>query len=386
MSRRKKLLILLLIICFVGIGLSSVLHRGFWSVLVVSELLRFESQGWLGNFSSSPAVREISYAGPKGKVKADLYLPQPPRQCAGILLNHGVIDTGKDDPRLKRIAGILSRAGFAVFVPEFTAMRSLHIGPEDVDEIQAAFSFFQDQRKYLLPGSCGLFGFSYGAGPTLIAACRPAIREKVRFAVSFGGYYDLRNVISFLATGSFEYRGKWYSRKPQEYGKWLFLVNNLELVKSPQDRSVLERIARLKLRDEHASIQPYLSLLGAEGKNVLALLSHSDPRQTPGLIQALAPAVRASLEKLSVAPVLQDLRADLILAHGESDDLIPFTETLRLARAAPDPRRVFVRILRSYSHVDAETKPLTLEEIKNFYLPEGWKLFRLVYRLMEYGR
>jgi hypothetical protein len=73
-----------------------------------------------------------------------------------------------------------------------------------------------------------------------------------------------------------------------------------------------------------------------------------------------------------------------ILAHGEDDDLIPFTETLRLAEAAPDPRKVHCEILKIFSHVDPEQMPWTMKNLIYFYLPEGWKLFGVVYQLMSY--
>jgi fermentation-respiration switch protein FrsA (DUF1100 family) len=87
---------------------------------------------------------------------------------------------------------------------------------------------------------------------------------------------------------------------------------------------------------------------------------------------------------LSVSPGLKDLRAHLILAHGEDDDLIPFTETLRLAQAAPQSEKVYLRILKAFSHIDPEQKPLSPGNLFSFYLPEGWKLFLLTYRLLGY--
>lgn len=375
---------LFLIILVLGVLLlASPLARGFWSFLVVTELLNFDSHGWLGTFADAPGVTEISYRGPAGDVKADLYLPASRQKACGVLLNHGVIDTGKDDPRLKRLAGILSRAGFAVFVPEFAGMRSFRISPQDVDEIRAAFEVFTSLGG-AAPDSCGLFGFSYGAGPTIIAACRPEIRSRVRFVVSFGGYYDLRNVLSYLATGYSEFQGKKYFRPPQEYGKWVFLANNLGLVRSPADRDVLRRILDVKLRDEKAAIDGFAPQLGEEGRNILNLLSHPDPARTEALYARLSPEIRSTVESLSVARAIPGVRADLILAHGEDDDLIPFTETLRLAQAAPAPAKVFCRVLKTYSHVDPDPKPVTLRTLFTHHLPEGWKLFCLVYALMAY--
>jgi dienelactone hydrolase len=381
--RKKKIIVVAIVLGILVFFLAPPLVRSFWSILVLSELMNFDSRGWLGGMTSPPRIQEVSYQGPLGIVKADLYLPQPQRKGSGILLNHGVIDTGKDDPRLKRFANILCRAGFVVLVPDLKGMRSFRIAPSDVDEIQTAFEYFLS-RSEILPRSCGLFGFSYGAGPTIIAACRPAIQRKVRFVVSFGGYYDLQNALSFIATGNFEFGGQRYFRQPQEYGKWVFLANNLDLVESPEDRGTLRKILQIKLRDENAPIDRFWEQLGGEGRNILNLLSHTDPSQTELLIRKLPPSVQSSIEALSVSKVLKNLQANLILAHGEDDDLIPFTETLRLAQAAPDPGRVYCQILRSFFHVDPDQRPLGIKTFFTFYLPEGWKLFRLVYQLMGY--
>ncbi len=384
MRGKATLIVLLLVLGALTVVLSASIQRALWSTLVLSELLNFESRGWLARWTSPPRIEEFFYKGPSGLVKADLYLSQPGRKCPGILLNHGVVDTGKDDPRLRHFAEILCRSGFVVFVPDFKGMRSFHIAPSDIDEIQAAYEYFLSLRKYVLPQSCGLFGFSYGAGPTIIAACRPTIRQKVRFVVSFGGYCDLKNVIAFIATGNFEFGGKTYYQKPQEYGKWVFLANNLHLVDSPVDRSILRNIVQLKLRDEKVPLEQFSPLLGEEGKNILALLSPSKPQQIESLIQKLPADLRASMEALSVGPALPYLQADLIVAHGEDDDMIPFTETLRLAQAAPNPRRVYWQILKSYSHVDPDRQPWTIKNFITYYLPEGWKLFGLMYKLMGY--
>jgi dienelactone hydrolase len=380
---KKKNLLLYFFLAFLVILSGVYGERTFRSILFLSALLSFDQPGWLGKISPRPVVQEVSWESPHGITKADLYLPGPKGRRGGILLNHGVIDTGKDDPRLKRFATVLCQTGFVVIVPDFQGMRSFRISPSDVDEIQTAFFHFVS-RPEVRSDSCGLFGFSYGAGPTIIAACRPEVREKVRFVVSFGGYYNLKNVLSFIATGHFEFQGQSFFRKPQEYGKWVFLANNLDWVESPEDRAVLRKILKLKLRDEHAPIDPFLSQLGGEGRNVLNLLSHADPSQTESFIQKLPPAIRSSMADLSVAPVLKNLQAQLILAHGVDDDLVPFTETLRLAEAAPDPGKVHVKILETFSHMDPEEKPLTLRNLFSFYLPEGWKLFLLTFYLLGY--
>jgi hypothetical protein len=136
---KKRTLFLCFILALLAILSGIYGERTFRSVLFLSELWNFDKPGWLGKISPCPVVKEVSWEGPQGISRADLYLPGPEGRRAGILLNHGVIDTGKDDPRLKRFATILCQAGFVVIVPDLKGMRSFRIAPSDVDEIRSTF-------------------------------------------------------------------------------------------------------------------------------------------------------------------------------------------------------------------------------------------------------
>src|SRR5271157_3661245 len=139
MSRKTALIFLLLILGLLVAFSASALPRAFWSTLFLSELFNFESKGWLEKWTPPPIIKEVSYNGSNGPVRADLYLPQPEKPRPGILLNHGVVEAGKNDPRLRRFAEILCRSGFVVFVPDFEGMRSFRVAPSDIDEVQVGF-------------------------------------------------------------------------------------------------------------------------------------------------------------------------------------------------------------------------------------------------------
>ncbi|MBI5379215.1 MAG: hypothetical protein HZA23_03560, partial [Nitrospirae bacterium] len=230
----------LLLVVLLGLGvvaLWSPWGRGtLIACLVLEDLLQPEGTSFLAKWSP-PITRETrGFSGPDGLREADLYLlPTAPlpdgRQArrAGVLLLHGVVDTGKDDPRLIKLARTLARAGFAVWVPEIPSMKALKVQPEDVEEVTAAFRALEAlegvDRKRL-----GIIAFSYGAGPALIAASHLELRERVRFLLSFGGYFDLETVLVYTTTGYFEAGGQQYVLSPEEYGKWAFLRTNAELL------------------------------------------------------------------------------------------------------------------------------------------------------------
>ena len=96
------------------------------------------------------------------------------------------------------------------------------------------------------------------------------------------------------------------------------------------------------------------------------------------MIEELDPLVRAQIAYLSLARVVGRLRADLVIIHGAQDDFIPYTESLRLAEAAPEPLRVHLVITRLLGHVDRVSPPRRPWRLPDLPLAEIWRLARMM--------
>ena len=89
--------------------------------------------------------------------------------------------------------------------------------------------------------------------------------------------------------------------------------------------------------------------LGPEGRALLALIVNEDPARVPALIAALPEAVQQRIERLSPGHYdLAPLSGKLILVHGRLDPLIPYSESLALARAVPGSE---VFLIDDFSHI-----------------------------------
>ena len=79
------------------------------------------------------------------------------------------------------------------------------------------------------PKRLGAVGVSYALGPVILAALDPKIGHRLAFIVGIGGYYDAHAVLAFFTTGYYRTvpGGKLAWRKPNDYGKWLFVLSNL---------------------------------------------------------------------------------------------------------------------------------------------------------------
>src|SRR5262249_37562282 len=106
------------------------------------------------------------------------------RSESPILIVHGVNPSGKDSPDLMRISDALAQVGYQVFVPDLVELKKQHIQPEETTHIKSVFQF--------IGRDAAIACFSFGCGPAMVATADPDIRSHVRFALAFGGYFDIR--------------------------------------------------------------------------------------------------------------------------------------------------------------------------------------------------
>lgn len=377
-------MLLLIAIFFPQIRLGTITALFLWDLLDETTI-HSPDRGALARVTPSPSVEKLEISGGGKRIGADLYFLPDGKKRAAILLTHGIIEDGKDDPRLVRFAQALARAGFVVLVPELKGMKSFRILFSDVDDIVASFRFLTFSRR-VDKTKMGLMGFSYGAGPTFMAAADPSIRGQVKFLVSFGGYYDPINVIRFITTGQYEYGEEKGFIRPEPYGKFIFFTNNVDYVQDERDRRLLREIFTKEGEKKRSEALPLVGRLTAAGRKLYELLTNEDPERVHDLMRGIDPRVRGYLEKLSVAPLLSSIGAYFLIGHGSTDPLIPYTESLRLADAVPNKGRVHVAILRLFTHVDPARKSYSWRELLTVYLPSMIKFYYLVYDLLSQQR
>lgn len=281
-------------------------------------------------------------------ITADFYVPRGSGRAPGVVLVHGLVPEGKDDPRLRRAADLLARGGFRVLVPDIPGMRVQRMRPSDANAIKASVEFLlEDPRTF--SNRVGILAFSFGVGPALLAAADPSLRGRVAFVGSLGGYASVVELLRYFTTGYYRYRQAAGQVVLDPSIRREFLAQNIDLVRNPVDRARLEAIF---LR---GGKEAELEALGPEGKAVYALLTNRDPARVDALVVALSPEMRGLIEGLSPLPRLSQIRARLLLVHGREDPAIPHTETLRLYDAVRPYTAARVGILGVVGHVEPGT-------------------------------
>ena len=245
----------------------------------------------------------------------------------GLVLVHGLSPRGKDDPRLRRAASLLARAGWAVAVPTVEGLTVLRLRPDDALIVVAAVRALEQAGHRPVAA----LGVSLGAGPALLAAADPAVSSSISAVLALGGYASAVELLRYTLTGAYGFDGVSGRRPVNESAIAQFARANTELVDAAGQR----------------------------------LVENRDPRNVDRLAAALPLDTRRLLADLSPDGAVGRLRAPLFLIHGRDDPAVPFTESLRLARAARAAgRQVNVVIVGSLHHVEPELRAGPLDLVR----------------------
>jgi len=294
------------------------------------------SAAFLAEFLSDGAVPALTRLTPPPSVVAvdadtDRYRPTGLASQAPLVLVHGLTPDGKDDPRLRRAARLLARAGFDVLVPTIPGLTRGRLRPDDARPVMAALASRPEPAR--------LVSVSVGAAPAFLAAADPAVGGRVRMLLALGAHASALELIRFHLTG--------------EYA-WQTVRGRV-----PRDPAVARPIldANQELADP----------------SLRAALASGDARPVEAAFAALPETTRALVAALSPERAVARIRAPIVLVHGRDDPAVPYSESLRLAAARPAHTRVV--LVGAIGHVEGSASGL-----------DGWvdvaRLVGVVYGLL----
>jgi pimeloyl-ACP methyl ester carboxylesterase len=281
---------------------------------------------------------------------------------------HGLTRTGRSHPSLIRFARAVASAGNLVFVPDIPEWRALRVAPAiTVDTIGAAVRALQ-QRTDVRHDRVGIFGFSFGATQALVAASRPETAALLAGIAAWGGYCDLQRLFRFGLTGLHELDGTTWQAQPDPYGPWIIAGNYLTCVPGlegaqPVAAALLALAVEAGDRGVYAwepvfdaSKRRYREALAPAHRELFDMLAPETGRPRPdeervlNLADELAATVARVDPLLEPRPFLGNVTVPVVFAHGRDDRLIPFSETLRLARHLPPERVRSVTVTALFQH------------------------------------
>jgi dienelactone hydrolase len=292
---------------------------------------------------------EIPWRG--GRLRARRYQPNRPTGRP-LLLLPGVHASGIDEPRLIGFAIELASIGHPTVTAELSDLTRYSITARSPDMIEDATIWLAQQPDLPRDGQIGLMGISFAGGLAIVAAGRPAIRDRVAFVMSFGGHGDLPRTLHYLATGI---QADGAHRPPHDYGVAIILLGVAgQVVPAAQAPALRAAIlsfleaSHLDMVDKAQAAREFgraRTLAGALPEPARTLMTYVNDRDVARLGPILVPHLTALSGDAALSPDRAPPPACRVyLLHGADDNVIPAIESALLARTLRD-RGVAVRFL-----------------------------------------
>jgi dienelactone hydrolase len=292
-----------------------------------------------------------------------------------VLLVSGLHPAGIDEPRLIALARELAKTNVTVVTPDIPELSRFEITPLLTDRIEDAAVWLATESGWAPTGRIGLMGVSFSGGLAVVAAGRPALRNRLRYVFSFGGHDDLPRVLGYLCRGSDSAdahdagdSGMTGPPAPHDYGLAIALLNVADqLVPSDQvlslraavrrflQASYIDRTDDVQAEREFAALRQLASMLPEPSATLLTYVNNRD-------VAHLGPRLRLYVDRYAEAAALSPARspypsAPVFLLHGRDDNVIPSTESEYLANRQRTHGRVRLLVTDVISHADADRPP-----------------------------
>jgi dienelactone hydrolase len=351
MNRRRKLVAWLLAPVLLLAGAAYAMHdyaRGASFVIQAANMqgaARTAAEWGTDAVTESPAT--VPWRG--GELPARWYRVAAPRRA--VLMVPGVHAGGIDEPRLVQFARDISSMGFSVITVQLTDLARYSITPRTTDMIEDAALWLAASPDAKVArsatatndGRIGMMGISFAGGLSIVAASRPALRDRVAFVMSFGGHGDLPRTLRYLSTGV-QPGGE--QRPPHDYGVAIILLGVLgvdgehvvpEGQKTPLRQAILAFLdashldmvdkPRAKLAFDHAR-----ALAKNLDEPARTLMGYINDRSVDKLGPILVPHLKLLSGDEALSPARESRPAAAVfLLHGTDDNVIPAIESRLLA-------------------------------------------------------
>jgi dienelactone hydrolase len=287
-----------------------------------------------------------------------------------VALFPGVHADGIDEPRLVGFAERIASRGLLVLTVELPDLKRYSVTPQTTDQIEDASRWLSAHRELAEDRRIGMLGISFGGGLTIVAAGRPALRDHVAFALSFGGHADFPRTLRFLCTGT-QPDGSY--RRPHDYGVAVILLAVANRVVPAEQVPALQHAVLTFLEASHVDMvdKPRAAAIfraAREEADAMPEPSRTLARYVSARdVKRLGPVLLPHLGGIATDPALSAARspsptAPVYLLHGSDDSVIPAMESQYLAGYLDGHTRVHLLLSPLITHAELD-RPVQIADV-----------------------
>ena len=227
-------------------------------------------------------------------------------------------------------------------------------------------------------GRVGIVGLSAGGPLACLAAVDPRVRDRLAFIVSFGGYYDVTDVLRDVGRRAILIDGHLQPWTPVPVA--LNVLANVLADRLP-DPEASELQAAFSFSSPTPITPATLAGFSPVGQAAYHVLAGDQPAEVDANIATLSGVAGDLLRALSPSAIVSRIRAPIYLLHDRNDTSLPVTE-------ARDFAAELARLHHPYDYVEVNILAHTLVQTSLpiwDLLVGGVGLSRIMYHVLLAG-
>lgn len=298
----------------------------------------------LGLISREPEHSRVELESQNGKIIADFFVPSSPHKNPrpAVVLALGVYAVEENRKAILNFAQTFSRLGYIVFWPRIEDLENGIVAHEEPETFVQSFLYLKSLDS-VNKERISFVGFSVGSSLALIAGQDPRISEDLHSLVFFGGYYNIFDYLTSVATETAVIDDKEVAWKPSDWVK-----------------QHVQEILNSRNTPELAQLFP-----ASSKEEVISRLKEVPEEKLD------------ELRKLHPAKNLEKVRARVFIIHDKGDSYVHYSESLKLASALGKENSLDFLLVNLFEHVRPQGfSSQNLDELR--------KLYGFLYRVLGY--
>ena len=287
-----------------------------------------------------------------GGVPATVFRPPRGRgPWPATVVYPGVTRQGRRHPALVGLGRAFATSGHVAVVPEPDGIARGELTAGTVAQALAVAEAARG-RPTVRRGRLALAGVSGGATLALRVAAERSVSEHVTVVLALAPVCDLTEALRFVTTGQRLEHGRLVPFETRDFFRLVCARSLVASLPGGGPRDAL--LARLGSLPDYGA-EPFAALrrwprdaLDASTRATVEFLLNTKPERFDALLAELPPAVRASLDSLSVARRAGAVTAPVELVVGRRDKYVPLEDAAAFAESCPTAR---LTVLESLEHV-----------------------------------
>jgi|LUMD01.1.fsa_nt_gb acetyl esterase/lipase len=350
--------------------------RRFWKLMnIVLNVVPNPAARLVMLFRQDPTIETTSYTTTEGAaVPMRIHHPSDDGPTPALIIYPGASPAAEEHEAVNVLARALASAGIRTFLPRIPDLKEVLVREESVEHIINVY-LAVEVREDVDPARIVGSGVSFG-GSLFIKACLDnRLKGKPAAVFSYGSYFDFSEGLQFSMTGACSDGENEYHIEPHDWGRIAFFHNYLEHLDEPCNPENIHRYLLDEVANDGEEGESLYETFPEEDRAVIDKIVSDQSEEAVAMAENVLKKIEPMVARLSPSTFLDKIDFPVHLMHGANDNMIPFTETVRFAKALAENGgevHSFVSYLYSHSEIEGHGKGLF------GFISELWRMGRFL--------